>query len=154
MSDLAELCDQLEALAQAATPGPWHWVDADTDEHVSPDDPIAEGVYRFSLRTIEEFPTKYVGPLPKFIIAEAEEFLEVEQPDGTWTHPDAAYIAAASPDVVLRLVAAVRAAHTLADAVDRFMASSGPRPTELGDMWAALAEWRAAAQPNGDADGR
>jgi hypothetical protein len=94
----------INARAEAATPGPWQWVDPETDEPCLPDSPCATGdhggyAYRLSLRTVEEFPTSWVGPLPRFIINTAEEFYEVEQDDGTWRHPDAAFIAAARTDV-------------------------------------------------------
>lgn len=89
--------DRLAALEAEATPGPWQWVDPDTDLPCLPDAPCATGdhdrhVYRFSLRTVARFPTDYVGPLPKFVIHLAEEFSEHEQSDGSWTHPDAQLI--------------------------------------------------------------
>jgi hypothetical protein len=101
--------DRLKALAQAATPGPWHWVDIETDLPCDPDNPCIDEEdfwHEYSLRTVEEFPTYSVGPLPKFIIYQAEEFHEVETDKG-WAHPDVDYIAAVSPEVVLELIAMI-----------------------------------------------
>lgn len=92
--------ERLQQLIEQATPGPWQWVDPDTDLPCLPDAPCATGdhcrhAYRLSLRTVAEFPTQSVGPLPQFVIGSAEEFNEHEQADGSWTHPDAEFIAGA-----------------------------------------------------------
>lgn len=105
--------DRLEALARAATPGPWQWVDPDTDLPCLPDAPCATGdhdqyAHRLSLRTVEEFSADSVGDLPKFIIHTAEEFHEAQQGE-QWSHPDAEFIAACSPEVVLALIEQLRA---------------------------------------------
>lgn len=102
-----------KARADAATEGPWHWVDPETDEPCLPDLPCRAGyhedhAYRLSLRTVTEYPTAHVGLLPKFIIAEAEEFHEVEAEPGVWMHPDAEFIAAAREDVPVMADALLR----------------------------------------------
>lgn len=109
--------DRLAALEAEATPGPWQWVDPDTDLPCLPDAPCATGdhdrhVYRFSLRTVARFPTDYVGPLPKFVIHLAEEFSEHEQSDGSWTHPDAQLITEAR-NALPELISASRRAGEL-----------------------------------------
>ena len=57
----------------------WQWVEPETDVAVEPDPsrgPMltdeAEN-FRFSLRSVEEFPTSYSGTLPQFAIHTAEE---------------------------------------------------------------------------------
>jgi hypothetical protein len=87
--------DSLEALATAATPGPWHWVNPTTDA------PRGLGEWRSSLRTVEKFPTQSVGPLPKFIV-EADEICD-------WNmDANASFIAAANPETILTLTAELR----------------------------------------------
>lgn len=135
----------LEEIAQrhqAATKGQWQWVDPDTDEPCSPDLPCEAGghskhAYRFSLRTVEEFPTASVGPLPKFVIHTAEEFYEVEVPGEpmAWRHPDADFIANAPTDIGYLLEIA-QAARALLVSYDD--AASGPDDSELDDAFIAL----------------
>lgn len=94
--------DAIEALARAATPGPWQWQDYETDEVVTGDD----GEYLrnqddyggpFSLRTVWHRESS-CGPLPEFIVSHVEE---VKAGDG-W------FLAKVTPDVVLGLVARIR----------------------------------------------
>jgi hypothetical protein len=87
--------DKLEALAKDATPGPWHWVNRETDE------PRSAGEWNSSLRTVEVFPTQLVGPLPKFIV-EADEICDENM------EANADFIAAANPATILALIAEVR----------------------------------------------
>jgi hypothetical protein len=58
----------------------WEWVEPETDTPVTPDPSRGEDLtddadnFRFSLRSVEEFPTgSGVGPLPQFAIPYAEE---------------------------------------------------------------------------------
>ncbi len=88
--------EKLKAVALAATPGPWHWVNPENDK------PRRPGEWRASLRTIEEFPTRSVGPLPHFILA-AEEISSSDDK----MEENAAFIAAANPAAVLELIAEV-----------------------------------------------
>jgi hypothetical protein len=84
--------DKLKGLALAATPGPWHWVNNETDQ------PRQPGEWRASLRTVQEYPTHSVGPLPKFIV-QADEIC------GENMDANADFIAAANPATVLALLA-------------------------------------------------
>jgi len=93
---LLEQIDADEVVARAAIdpdrPGThWQWVDADTDE-------LGYLAGRPSLRTVEEFPDDFVGPLPAFAIAEAEDV----------TTGVAAHIATQDPAHVLAVCAAHR----------------------------------------------
>lgn len=91
----AEL-DVIKAAAEAATPGPWHWINSINDK------PRQPGEYQSSLRTVEQFPS-FISEaypdhtLPKFIL-EAEDIEDA----------NADFIAAANPDTVLRLVKQAR----------------------------------------------
>lgn len=57
----------------------WQWVEPETSVPVVPDPSRDELLMddadnsRFGLWSVEEFPTKYVGPLPSFAIPSAEE---------------------------------------------------------------------------------
>ncbi|MEU6597886.1 DUF6221 family protein [Streptomyces flaveolus] len=57
----------------------WQWVEPETDTPVTADPSRGEhltddaGHFRFALRSVEEFPTEHVGPLPQFAIPSAEE---------------------------------------------------------------------------------
>ena len=83
--------DGLEATARAATPGPW-----------------------MGPRVTDQWPPGWVGvyaadengePMPGDVVG-----VTGHVSDGATAHQDAAYIAAVSPDVVLKLIAVVRAA--------------------------------------------
>ena len=78
----------------AYTPGPWHWINSETDE---PYDFLApsSGNGWPSLRTVEEFLTKSVGPLPKWILA-AEEFRAYTEEENLAN----ARLIAAAPDLL------------------------------------------------------
>lgn len=71
--------DEDEATARAAVdqerPGQsWQWVTNSTDTVVAPGDlDEAQNEQNVSLRSVEEFPTRDVGPLPAFLIGSAEE---------------------------------------------------------------------------------
>jgi hypothetical protein len=55
----------IEARANAATAGPWHWVDGETDKPFGADEIGPRG----SLRTVWEEPAEYAGgTLPEFIL--------------------------------------------------------------------------------------
>lgn len=75
---VAEEEERAKKAIDAERPGmTWHWVDPTTDEPAVPD-PDTDGEYlgpsiQVSLRTIEEFPSKHVGPLPGFAISYADE---------------------------------------------------------------------------------
>lgn len=83
MSTLTEFLtarlDEDEAVARAAVdpemPGThWRWFnDDDTPSVPDPDNSGEYLTWPTSLRTVEEFPTCYVGDLPAFLIATAEE---------------------------------------------------------------------------------
>lgn len=57
----------------------WQWVEPETSAPVVPDPSRDElltddaGNFQFGLWSVEEFPTKFVGPLPSFAIPSAEE---------------------------------------------------------------------------------
>lgn len=57
----------------------WEWIEPDTDTPVEPDPSRGKHLtddadnFRFSLRSVEHFPTDDVGPLPSFAIPTAEE---------------------------------------------------------------------------------
>lgn len=57
----------------------WQWVEPETDTPVMADPSRDEHLtdeaenFRFSLRSVEEFPREHVGPLPLFAIRDAEE---------------------------------------------------------------------------------
>lgn len=99
---------ELKRLAEAATPGPWHWVNPR-------DDSAWDGTGVASLRTTQEFGKNerkeidgkfYTSfALPKFVASWAE----IDEP------ADAAYIAAASPDVVLSMIAEIEETKRLRD---------------------------------------
>jgi hypothetical protein len=89
--------DHLEALAKAATPGPWHWVNPGNDQ------PRKLGEWRASLRTVQQFNTHRGDTLPKFIV-DAEEIRD-ENMDA-----NANFIAAANPAAVLALIQLARRA--------------------------------------------
>jgi len=99
------------------TPGPWHWVDRDTDEPWNFSERherlTEEAQYKFaagvSLRTVKENATSYGGYLPEFI-AEAEEIKKAD-----------ALLIAASPD----LLAALRKIEALSKGWDS-EGSTGP----------------------------
>lgn len=106
----------LKQLAMAATPGPWHWVNPSTDQQRQP------GEWRASLRTVDEFPAKFSpGTLPLFIV-EADEICD-ENMDA-----NAAFIAAANPATVLKLIEQVESlSHS---------AATGKVPPSQWDEWA------------------
>jgi len=78
--------DKLEQLAKAATPGPWRWNDDDG-----------------SLGTSHDEGTHYVSVAFGEPTAEGNHRIIIDD-------RGAAYISAASPDVVLKLIAVARAA--------------------------------------------
>jgi hypothetical protein len=82
----------LKEVAAAATPGPWNWVNPETDK------PRQPGEWRSSLRTVahnREYPTG--RPLPDFIM-EADEICDENM------EANAAFIEAANPAAVLALI--------------------------------------------------
>jgi hypothetical protein len=102
--------DEIEQVARAACKRGeehgvvehWQWVTTATDQPVPAHD-LAEAMQHqclsLSLRSVEEFPTRSVGPLPSFAIHEVEE-----------AHIGAlAHIAMHDPAAVLRDIAAKRA---------------------------------------------
>jgi hypothetical protein len=94
---------ELKRLAEAATKGPWHWVNPENDA------PRATGEYRASLRTVWERPALGGAySLPEFIL-DAEEIR-----DGEHMEANAGFIAAANPSAVLDLLADVEHAETQA----------------------------------------
>lgn len=73
--------ERLRKIEQAATPGPWQWVDNENDEPLTDSDSEfidAEAEREASLRTTWQRETESVGPLPEWIIGEA---MEVRGPD-------------------------------------------------------------------------
>lgn len=71
------------------TPGPWHWVNGDTDELMQ------EGDWRnLSLRTVAENRRTVCGPLPDFILGSVEE----DEPN-----PANFALIAAAPDLLAAL---------------------------------------------------
>ena len=92
------LAAETRQLLDAATQGPWQWVTNVTDTPVAPgsEHPNARsGDEDLSLRTVAEYPTRSVGPLPIFVINRVDEMHEVQLADGSWSWPDAELIAAA-----------------------------------------------------------
>lgn len=83
---------RLNALALAATPGPWHWVNPTTDE------PRKPGEWRASLRSVAQNRTVHGFMLPEFIL-EADEIRDKN------LDANADFIAAANPAAVLHLLA-------------------------------------------------
>lgn len=84
--------DHIKTIAEAATPGPWHWVNPENDA------PRKPGDFRSSLRTVEEFLTRSVGKLPRFIV-------EVDEISDDNMEANATFMERISPDVVLELIA-------------------------------------------------
>ena len=82
----------------------WQWVEPDTDTPVVADPSRGQHLtddaenFRFSLRSVEEFPRRHVGPLPLFAIHIAEEIPAAV----------AGHIAAHDPARVLREIEAKR----------------------------------------------
>lgn len=113
----------IEARANAATAGPWHWVDPETDQPLE----LTALCEAASLRTVEKYPTISVGPLPKFIV-DTQELNEVA---------DALFIANARTDVPA-LVAEVR---RLREAAGRVIRSDTDR-----DQAAAIVTLRLALE--------
>lgn len=133
--------DELAAKAEAATPGPWHWIVSYDDTPAAPmgepyecDDGWneqylghASGEYaQVSLRTVAERPTS-CGPLPRFLINNADEV----------SATDAAHIAAADPSTVLALIADLRATRALLREATVELVEAEPGSFMAGDRW----EW-------------
>lgn len=90
---------ELERLAEAATPGPWSAADWDDDF----------GENRFTVQATE--PEK-LSPGQSFIWPDGIRCLRVaETMEGERPAEDAAFIAAANPDTVLRLISALSQAY-------------------------------------------
>ena len=85
----------VRARCEAATPGPWQWVTTEDDGLLV--DAVFENSRRLwdslSLRTVERFPTRWVGPLPKFVLS------SVQDPDGEDPGADLWFIAHARTDL-------------------------------------------------------
>lgn len=96
--------EELLALAEAATPGPWEWINPE-------DDSPWDGSGYASLRTVKHYGENKTEvrdglhyttfSLPKFLV-EAEQIESVD---------DAAFIAAANPETIKQLVELVRLQH-------------------------------------------
>ena len=145
--------DHLEALARAATPGPWHWVNPENDQ------PRKLGEWRASLRTVQEFNTRWGDTLPKFIV-NADEICD-ENMDA-----NANFIATANPAAVLELIALARRAALANQPAPTVPAVDALRDWKLGQWFDAqtldemqafylsrLPAIRAAAAENGYAIG-
>lgn len=82
----------------------WRWEDADRDVVVVPDPPAGEFMsgpddgWNMSLRSVEQYPSRSVGPLPHFALSHCEEVESTV----------AGHIARHDPDRVLREVGAKR----------------------------------------------
>ncbi|WP_280317280.1 DUF6221 family protein [Nocardia wallacei] len=92
-----------EQIAQSAIdperPGThWCWEDGKRDPLQPGNEPEELDTQAISLRTVEEYPTRSVGPLPAFILCQVEARL----PGGLW------HIARHDPERVLRQCAAMR----------------------------------------------
>jgi hypothetical protein len=83
------------------TPGPWHWVDCETDL------PWKPGSRFPSLRTVKEFETKFVGLLPKFILTNCDDVSEKDLP-----------LIAAAPELLKQRDALLAACKTLLEEFD------------------------------------
>lgn len=96
--------DEDERIAQSAIdperPGMhWCWEDGERDPLQPGDEPEELDTQAIAMRTVEEYPTRSVGPLPAFILRQVEARL----PGGLW------HIARHDPARVLRQCAAIRA---------------------------------------------
>jgi hypothetical protein len=112
--DVADLDPQ--ALLDGTTPGPWHWVDPDDDVPKLPQD----GVYRLSLRTVDEpRPFLDTGTLPIFIIGTAEEFETAADARLIAAAPGLAAALMEAQEEIDRLRAEVRSLRSLAEHGER-----------------------------------
>jgi hypothetical protein len=109
--------DALEAAAKAATAGPWRWELNEKGKTIS----LEGGKPKFDMSVIRFRRYGMAGAMPEFqvdgLMRPATDFAKVvpgREHHASWfkgiDHPDANYIAAASPDVILRLTAELRKA--------------------------------------------
>ena len=96
--------EDLEKLAKSATPGPRKYFDHRNDED------LTWGT--FSIQNKEHFKD------PFFFISDAEDVDDTKQGSLILTNADAEYIAAVSPDVVLKMIQQLRAADELLQYVE------------------------------------
>lgn len=122
------MIDRLEALASEATPGPWFAADWSLDD--GPD-----------LTTIEAHePEGPLAPGQSSIWPDGIRCIKVaETKNGVSPLPDAAYIAAADPSTVLRLIAALRKADELLSHLERIGMTREEEPL-MAALRQALAE--------------
>ena len=141
MSDLLRSRVQaIQKLAEAATEGPWHWVDYETDAPVAPGG--ESQVFRVSLRTVAEHETPSVGPLPHFILSEVQYEQE--------TSNDARFIAAARTEVPWLCAALLEALDTIDKARALHVRAIAAKVCrECGDSW-PCPTWQALNPQNGE----
>jgi hypothetical protein len=107
----------LEAAAKAATRGPWRWELNEKGKTIS----LEGGKPKFDMSVIRFRRYGMAGAMPEFqvdgLMRPATDFAKVvpgREHHASWfkgiDHPDVNYIAAASPDVILRLTAELRKA--------------------------------------------
>jgi hypothetical protein len=107
----------LVAAAKAATAGPWRWELNEKGKTIS----LEGGKPKFDMSVIRFRRYGMTGAMPEFqvdgLMHPATDFAKVvpgREHHASWfkgiDHPDANYIAAASPDVILRLTAELRKA--------------------------------------------
>jgi hypothetical protein len=112
----------LEAAAKAATRGPWRWELNEKGKTIS----LEGGKPKFDMSVIRFRRYGMAGAMPEFqvdgLMRPATDFAKVvpgREHHASWfkgiDHPDANYIAAASPDVILRLTAEMRKARAERD---------------------------------------
>jgi len=93
---------EIQAMLEAATPGPWQWCDSDSDTPLTDVESLEyhqHNGFGFYLSTIENYVREdsWVGPLPRFIVS-------AEQLDGQAVD---ALLIAACPTVIAELLAEV-----------------------------------------------